>query len=98
MHVAELADVPHHPLKPRHRGRRRELPGDRPAWIATHRPQPALQLEIVHLHDDPVDLEVEPAPALLPVQALRDDLILAGEQPYVLVHAKAVLAQPRERL
>ena len=42
--------------------------------------EPALQLEVVDLDDGPVDLEVELAAALLPVLALRDDLVLAGEQ------------------
>ena len=54
---------------PRQRGgrrRRRELPGDRPARLAAHHAELALQVEVVHLHDHAVDLEVEPVAALLP--------------------------------
>ncbi len=96
--VAELADVPHHLLERRHGGRRRELPRDRPARVAPDRAEPALQLEVVDLDDDAVDLEVELAAAALPLQALRDHLVLAAEQPDVAVDAEAVLAQPLERL
>ena len=42
--------------------------------------EPALQLEVVDLDDDAVDLEVQLAAALLPLQALRDHLVLVGEQ------------------
>ena len=79
-HVAELADVPHHLLQSRHGGRRRELPGDRPARVAPDRAEPALQRQVVDLDDDAVDLEVELAAALLPLQALRDHLVLAAQQ------------------
>ena len=96
--VAELADVPHHRVQARHGGRGRELPGDRPARVAPDRAQPALQLEVVDLHDDAVDLEVEPAPALLPAQALRDHLLLVVEQLDVGVDPEPVLAQPLQRL
>ena len=64
-------------LQRRDRRRRRELPGDRPARVAPDHAQPALQLEVVDLHDDAVDLEVQRAAALLPGEALRDDLVLA---------------------
>ena len=50
----------------RDRRRRRELPGDRPARVAPDDAQPPLQLEVVDLHDDAVDLEVQRAAALLP--------------------------------
>ena len=83
--VAELADVPHDLLRARHGGRRRELPRHRPARVAPDRAQPALQLEIVDLHDHAVDLEVELAAALLPLQALRDHLVLAAQQLDVAV-------------
>ena len=42
--------------------------------------QAALQLDVVDLDDDAVDLEVQPAAALLPGLALGDDLVLAVEQ------------------
>ena len=38
--------------------------------------EPALQLEVVDLDHHAVDLEVQRAAALLPAQALRDDLVL----------------------
>jgi len=41
-----------------------------------------------------LDLEVELAAPALPLQALRDHLVLAREQLHVAVHAKATLAQP----
>ena len=41
--------------------------------------EPPLQLVVVDLDDDAVDLEVERAAALLPGQALRDDLVLGAE-------------------
>ena len=40
--VAELADVPLDLVQPRDRGRRRELPGDRPARVAPDDAEPAL--------------------------------------------------------
>ena len=82
----------------RHGGGGRELPGDRPARIAPDRAQTTLQLQIVDLDDDPVDLEVELPAAVLPVQALRDHLLLAVEHLNVGVNTEAVLAQPGERL
>ena len=97
-HVAELADVPHHFFQPRHGDRRRELPGDRPARVAPDRAEAALELQVVDLHDDAVDLEVELAAALLPVQALPDDLVLVADQPDVGVDAEAALLQPLQRL
>jgi hypothetical protein len=42
MKVAELAGVPADSLQLRHRRRRRELPGDRPPWLAPDRAEPAL--------------------------------------------------------
>src|SRR5262249_47921944 len=95
--ITKLPDVPHHLVQPRHRGRRWELPGDRPARLASHRPQPALPLEIRDLDDRPVDLEVELSPALLPLEALLDDRVLIAQQADVAIDAKAVLAQPLER-
>ena len=96
--VAELADVPHDVLERRDLGRRRELPGDRPARVAADDAEAALELEVVDLHDDAVDLEVQAAAALLPGQALGDDLVLVGEQLDVGVDPEAVLAQPLQRL
>ena len=95
--VAELADVPVDRVQPRDRGRGRELPGDRPARVAPDHAEPALQLDVVDLHHDAVDLEVERAAALLPVQALRDDLVLGGQLLDVAVDPEAVLAQPLQR-
>ena len=93
-HVAELADVPADPLQPRHGRGGRELPGDRPARIAAHRAEPALEVEVGDLHDDAVDLEVELPAAALPGQALGDHLVLAAQLEDVAVDAEAVLAQP----
>ena len=61
-------------------------------------PEPALQLDVVDLHHDAVDLEVERAATLLPVQALRDDLVLGGQLLDVAVDPEAVVAQPLQRL
>ena len=96
--VAELADVPVDRVQARDRGRRRELPGDRPARVAPDDAEPALQLDVVDLHHDAVDLEVERAAPLLPVQALGDDLVLGRELLDVAVDAEAVGAQPLQRL
>ena len=96
--VAELADVPHDVVQQRDLGGRRELPGDRPARVAPDDAQAPLQLDVVDLHDDAVDLEVQAAAALLPAQALRDDLVLAVELDDVAVHAEAVVAQPVQAL
>ena len=52
-------DVPDDLVQLRRRGRRRELPGDRPARLAPGHPELALQAAVVHLDDDAVDLEVE---------------------------------------
>src|SRR5215218_8752303 len=81
--VAELADVPHDVLERRDLRRRRELPGDRPAGVAPDDAQAPLQLEVADLHHDAVDLEVEVAAALLPGEALLDDLVLRVQQPDV---------------
>jgi hypothetical protein len=59
--VAELADVPDDLVQRRDLRGRRELPGDRPARVAPHRPQAPLELERVDLDHDAVDLEVQPA-------------------------------------
>jgi hypothetical protein len=96
--VAELADAPLHVLQRRHLRRRRELPGDRPARVAPDRAQPALQLEVVDLHDDAVDLEVQRAAAALPLLALADDRVGVVEDPDVAVDAEPVLAQPVQPL
>ena len=63
--VAELADVPRDVPEQRDRGGRRELPRDRPARVAPDDAEPALQLDVVDLHDAAVDLEVERAAPLL---------------------------------
>ncbi len=85
-------------FKRRHRRGRRELPGDRPARIAAHDAEPALELEVVDLHDDAVDLEVQRAAAVLPGEALRDHLVLGLEPLDVAVDAEAARAQPLQRL
>ena len=46
--------------------------GSRPAA-----PESPLELDVGDLDHDAVDLEVQPAPPLLPGQALGDDLVLA---------------------
>ncbi len=97
-HVAELADVPHHPLELCHSGRRRELPGDRPARVPADGAESALQLEVVDLHDRSVDLEVELSTASLPCHALCDHLLLPVEQGDAVVYAEAVLAEPLQAL
>ena len=97
-HVAGAPDVPRHLLEDRLRRRRRELPGDRPARLTPDHAELALQVEVVDLHDDAVDLEVEPVAALLPGLAGRHDLVDGVEHLDVLVHAEAMLAQPLERL
>ena len=66
--VAELADVPLHLVEPRDGGRGRELPRDRPARVAADGAEAPLQLEVVDLHHDAVDLEVERAAPLLPAR------------------------------
>ena len=77
--VSELAGVPADVEQRRDGGRRRELPGDRPARLAADDTEPALQLEVVDLDDDAVDLEVERAAPLLPALALGDDRVLGVE-------------------
>ena len=96
--VPELADVPHDPLEPRDRGRRRELPGDRPAGVPADGAEAALELEVGDLDDGPVDLEIKGPAALLPVLALGDDLVLAAQQLDVRVDPETVLAQPLQGL
>ena len=76
----------------------RELPGDRAARLAAHHAEPALQLEVVDLHDHAVDLEVEPVAPVLPGAAGRHDRVEVVVHLDVGVHAEAVLAQPLERL
>src|SRR5204862_2702857 len=58
--------------------------------------QAPLELELVDLHDDAVDLEVQRPAAVLPGEALPDDLLLALEPHDVAVDPEAVLAQPLE--
>ena len=96
--VAELADVPQDVVELRDRGGGRELPRDRPARVAPDDAEAPLQLDVVDLDHDAVDLEVERAAALLPAQALGDDVVLGAELLDVAVDAEAVLAQPLERL
>ena len=97
-HVAGAADVPGHAVQSRGRHRGRELPGDRPARLAPDHAQLALEVEVVHLHHDSVDLEVEPVAALLPSAAGRHDLVDGVVDLDVAVDPEAVLAQPLERL
>ena len=96
--VTEFAGVPADSEQLGDRGRRRELPGDRPAGIAPDDAQPALELELVDLDDDPVDLELERTPPLLPGATLGDDLVLGRQLLDVGVDREAVRAQPLERL
>ncbi len=98
MQVTEFAGVPADSEQLGHRGRRRELPRDRPAGIAPDHAQPALELELVDLDDDPVDLELERTPALLPGATLGDDLVLGRQLFDVGVDRETVRAQPLERL
>ena len=67
-HVAGPAHVPHHPLELGGGGHRRELPGDRPARLAAHHAEPALQVQVVDLDHHAVDLEVERLAPLLPAR------------------------------
>ena len=76
--VAELADVPEDLVELRHRRGGRELPRDRPARVAPDDAEAPLQLDVVDLDHDAVDLEVERAAALLPAQALGDDVVLGA--------------------
>ncbi len=92
--VAGAADVPDDLSQLRRRGRRRELPGDRPARLAPHHAKLAPERPLVDLDDDAVDLEVELVPAILPPDAALDhgvdSLVVAG----VGVDLEAVLAKP----
>ena len=97
-HVAGAADVHADLLQLRDRGRGRELEGDRPAGLAPDDAQLALRLEVVDLHDDAVDLEVEVLAPLLPGMACLDDRGEVVVQLDVAVHLEAVGAQPLERL
>ena len=97
-HVAGAPHVPHHPLERRGGGHRRELPGDRPARLAAHHAEPALQVQVVDLHHHAVDLEVERLAPLLPRPAGRDHLVERVVALDVGVDLEAVLAQPLERL
>ena len=70
-HVPGAAHVPHHPLERGGGGHRRELPGDRAARLAPDHAEPALQVQVVHLHHHAVDLEVQRLAPLLPALAGR---------------------------
>src|SRR5262249_53751753 len=94
----ELAGIPLDVEQLRDRRRRRELPGDRPARVTADDPQAPLELVVVDLDDDAVDLEVERAAPLLPLQAALDDGVLVVQQDDVAVDREAALAQPRERV
>jgi hypothetical protein len=97
-HVPGAAHVPGHAAQ-RGRGHRgRELPGDRAARLAPDHSELALEVEVVDLHDHPVDLEVEPVAALLPGPAGRHDLVDGVVQLDLAVDPEAVGAQPVERL
>ena len=88
MKVAELAGVPADSVELRDRGRRRELPGDRPPRLTPDRAEPALELDVVDLHDRAVDLEVERSPLLLPRFAPGHDLFLGAELRHLLCTGK----------
>ena len=92
--VAELADVPLDPEQRRDRGRRRELPGDRPARVAADDAEAALHLELVDLDHDAVDLEVQRAAAVLPARRSGRRPRPRLEHRDVGVDREAVVAQP----
>ncbi len=96
--VARPPHVPDDLVELRRRGRRGELPGDRPARVAARDAELSLQAPVVHLDDDAVDLEVELVAAALPPAAALRHVVDALMQRDIGVHAEAVLAQPLEHL
>ncbi len=63
------ANVDQDALEQRCRFLGRELPGDRPARLASNDAEVGLQTEIVDLHDHPVHLKIELVPATGPAFA-----------------------------
>ena len=96
--VAGAADVPDHLVHLRRRGRRRELPGDRPARLAADDAQLAPERPLVDLDHDAVDLVVELVAALLPPAAALDHRLDALVVVGVGVDLEATLAQPLDLL
>jgi hypothetical protein len=96
--VARAAHVPGHAHELRRRRHRGELPGDGPTRLAPHHAELALEGEVVDLHDDPVDLVVEPVAAFLPGAAGLADLVEGVVTLHVRVDLEAVAAQPFERV
>jgi len=97
-HVPGAAHVPHDRAQGRGGGHGRELPGDRPARLATHHPEAALQLKVVHLHHRAVDLVVEAVAALLPIQARARHRVDVLVRLHTGGHTEPVVAQPVEHL
>ena len=97
-HVPGAADVPGHLLEDGRGGGRRELPRDRAARLTSDHAELALKVEVVDLHDDAVDLEVERVAALLPGLAGSHDLLDRVLDLHVPVDPEAVVAEPLERL
>ena len=89
--IAELPGIPADLLERRDRGRRRELPRDRPPRLASDHAEPALELDLVDLDDDAVDLELERSAALLPRPALGDHVLLVVNLRHVGMHRETVL-------
>src|SRR5581483_7858329 len=75
-----------------------ELVGDRPARVFSDAPETLLQREIVDLHDDAVDLVVEPAALLFPARDVVDDAVHGSHTLRVRVHWEAQLPQPRQQI
>ncbi len=97
----EHSGTPHVDLdreQPRDRRGGRELEGDRPAGVVGDLAQVALQRDVVDLHDHAVDVVVDLAAALDPGGALGHHLLDRLVTSRRGVHAKALLAQPVERL
>ena len=97
-HVAGPAHVPSNLVERRRGGHRRELPGDRAARLAPHHAEAALQLEVVHLHDHAVDLEVERVAPRLPSATGGGQSVDVVVHRHVGAHLEPVFVHPVERL